>query len=122
MCHAGAPALSETASGQMLHISLERVTLQVFIGDSITVDSFEFILPLLSEASNHPQAFLEFLSAKVSFGSRGITIAKKDKVQEHNSEIPCQAGIPGYPSTLRSLTTNCLHRMPVLLERLSSPF
>ncbi len=46
---------------------MATATLQVFIGDSITSDGLEFILPLLSEASNHPEAFLEFLSAKVSF-------------------------------------------------------
>ena len=42
--------------------------MQVFIGDSITLDGFEFILPLLSEASNHPEAFLEFVSDKASAG------------------------------------------------------
>ena len=39
--------------------------LQVYVGDSITVEGVNAVLPLLHEASHHPAAFLEFLRLQV---------------------------------------------------------
>ena len=38
---------------------------QVYVGDSITVESVNAVLPLLHEASHHPEAFLKFLRLQV---------------------------------------------------------
>ena len=76
-CHARGPACQDQHQAFTFTLQSEgpTATLQVFIGDAITLEGFEFILPLLSEASNHPEAFLEFfISAEASFGRSRIQI------------------------------------------------
>ena len=42
-----------------------EAVLQVYVGDSITVEGVNAVLPLLHEASHHPVAFLNFLRLQV---------------------------------------------------------